>query len=48
VVSIIGLLDFPIGTGLGIYGLWVLTRPETSALFTEMPDPAVQPAAPHL
>ena len=33
IVSIIGLLDFPVGTGLGIYGLWVLMTREGTALF---------------
>ena len=26
IVSIIGLVDVPVGTALGIYGLWVTTR----------------------
>jgi len=45
VVSVIGLIDFPIGTGLGIYGLWVLTHRDTLPLFEDRPDlvhPAVQ------
>ena len=29
------LLSVPIGTALGIYGIWVLTRPETEALFAQ-------------
>ena len=33
IVSIIGLLDFPVGTGLGIYGLWVLMTREGTAVF---------------
>lgn len=33
VVSILGLLDFPIGTGLGIYALWVMTHRDTLPLF---------------
>jgi len=33
VVSVLYLLHFPIGTALGIYGLWALTKPETEALF---------------
>jgi hypothetical protein len=32
VISAIELLHFPLGTALGIYGLWVLTKPETEAL----------------
>ena len=27
ILSIIGLIDFPLGTVLGIYAIWVLTRP---------------------
>lgn len=34
VLSIINLLNFPIGTVLGIYGLWVLLSPETDPLFS--------------
>jgi hypothetical protein len=33
VISVLGLFEFPVGTGLGLYGLWVLTARETSALF---------------
>ncbi len=33
VVSVLYLLHLPIGTALGIYGLWALTKPETEALF---------------
>lgn len=34
VISIIELLNFPIGTVLGIYALWVLLSPETDPLFS--------------
>jgi hypothetical protein len=34
VISALDLLNVPIGTALGIYGIWALTRPETEALFT--------------
>jgi hypothetical protein len=37
VVSVLGLLDLPFGTALGIYGLWVLTHRDTPAVFGEMP-----------
>ncbi len=37
VVSVLGLIDFPIGTGLGIYGLWVMTHSDTQALFDRAP-----------
>lgn len=33
VVSVLYLLHLPIGTALGIYGIWALTKPETEALF---------------
>jgi hypothetical protein len=33
VVSALYLVHIPIGTALGIYGLWALTKPETEALF---------------
>ena len=33
VVSALGLLSIPIGTALGIYGLWVLLNEETVRLF---------------
>jgi hypothetical protein len=33
VLSAIRLIDFPFGTILGIYGLWVLFNKETEALF---------------
>jgi hypothetical protein len=33
VLSALNLINFPIGTALGIYGLWVLVSKETEALF---------------
>jgi hypothetical protein len=33
VISALHLLHVPIGTALGIYGLWILTKPEAEALF---------------
>lgn len=33
VISALELLSVPFGTALGIYGLWVLLKPETEALF---------------
>lgn len=33
IVSALYLLHIPIGTALGVYGLWALTKPETEALF---------------
>ena len=34
VIAIIELLNFPLGTVLGIYALWVLLSPETDSLFS--------------
>jgi hypothetical protein len=36
VISIIGLFDFPVGTGLGIYGLWVLFTREATEAFSSV------------
>jgi hypothetical protein len=33
IICILGLLAVPLGTALGIYGIYVLTRDETIALF---------------
>ena len=33
VISALDLIHIPLGTALGIYGLWALTKPETAALF---------------
>lgn len=44
VLAVISLLNFPIGTAIGIYGLWVLLTKETERLFT--PQPPVLPAQP--
>lgn len=35
VLSAINLLNVPIGTAVGIYGLWVLLKPETERLFAQ-------------
>jgi len=40
VLSAINLINVPIGTVLGIYGLWVLLNAETERLFQ---DPRLQP-----
>lgn len=34
IIAILELLNFPIGTALGIYALWVLLSPETDPLFS--------------
>lgn len=44
VLAVISLLNFPIGTAIGIYGLWVLLTKETERLFA--PQPPVLPAQP--
>jgi len=33
VMSVVSLLNFPIGTAVGIYGLWILLNKETKPLF---------------
>jgi hypothetical protein len=38
VVSVVGLLDIPVGTALGIYGLWVLTTRESATIFQAPAD----------
>ncbi|HEU5086979.1 MAG TPA: hypothetical protein VFT99_06020 [Roseiflexaceae bacterium] len=39
VVGILGLVNFPVGTAIGIYTLWVLTQPAANEYFA-MPAPA--------
>jgi hypothetical protein len=39
VVSALGLLSIPVGTAMGIYGLWVLLNEETARIFTARPQP---------
>jgi hypothetical protein len=34
ILSAIGLLNIPVGTGVGIYSFWVLTRDEAAELFS--------------
>jgi hypothetical protein len=47
VLSAMNLLSIPIGTALGVYGLWVLLNKETETLFTGiapiMPSTPLQP-----
>ena len=40
VLSALNLLNVPIGTALGIYGLWVLLNKDTEKLFLSPPVPA--------
>ena len=42
VLSVLDLLNVPVGTAVGIYGLWVLLNAETEALFTRRNQPAQQ------
>jgi hypothetical protein len=39
VLSVVNLLNVPIGTALGIYGLWVLLSKDTERLFTTRTSP---------
>jgi hypothetical protein len=34
VLSALGLMSIPVGTALGIYGLWVLLNEETARMFS--------------
>ena len=48
VLSALHLLSVPFGTALGIYGLWVLLRPETEMLFrAPLPPAPGVPTRPH-
>ena len=50
VLSVLGLVNFPFGTALGAYGLWVLlskaTRPVFGLAPTATGDPLTSPPAP--
>jgi hypothetical protein len=39
VVSVLNLIHVPIGTAVGIYGLWVLLNRDTERAFAETPPP---------
>jgi len=41
IISVIGLMDIPFGTALGVYGLWVLLSQEGTNLFEGL---AMRPA----
>jgi len=43
VLAVISLLNFPIGTAVGIYGLWVLLTKDTEKLFAPQPLAPAQP-----
>ena len=38
ILSVIGLMNFPVGTAVGIYSIWVLVQDETVALFKPAPE----------
>ena len=44
VLSAINLLNAPVGTIIGIYGLWVMLHPETERLFSAVSPPPMSPA----
>ena len=43
VLSAVSLINFPIGTAVGIYGLWVLLNKETERLFDTTHSSAITP-----
>jgi hypothetical protein len=48
IVAVLDLFNIPIGTAVGLYGLWVLTYPEAADYFTpatESPVPSPGPGA---
>jgi hypothetical protein len=38
VLSAISLIEFPFGTALGVYGLWIMFNKETEAMFAKQPQ----------
>jgi hypothetical protein len=47
VVSVLHLFHIPLGTALGLYGLWVLLNHETQTLFETGGQTLAQPATPY-
>ena len=43
ILSALELFSIPIGTSLGIYGFWVLLKPETEQLFNQPPPLSMTP-----
>jgi hypothetical protein len=37
ILSVIGLMNFPVGTAVGIYSIWALVQDETISLFRPAP-----------
>lgn len=46
ILSVFNLLNIPFGTIIGIYGLWVLLRPEAEPLFSGAPVREIPQASP--
>jgi hypothetical protein len=44
VLSAVSLINFPLGTAVGVYGLWVLLNKETERLFDVAPASPITPA----
>jgi hypothetical protein len=44
VLSAVSLINFPLGTAVGVYGLWVLLNKETERLFDIAQAPPISPA----
>jgi hypothetical protein len=45
VLSALNLLNFPLGTAIGVYGMWVMLNQETEAMFRGTPPPVMPPRA---
>jgi hypothetical protein len=45
ILSFIDLINFPIGTAIGIYAIWVLLHRDTVKLFIAQPESPAQPAS---
>jgi hypothetical protein len=45
VLSALNILNFPVGTAIGVYGLWVMLNQETEAIFRGAPPPVMPPRA---
>jgi hypothetical protein len=43
IMSALELFSIPLGTALGIYGFWVLLKPETEQLFNQPPQLPMTP-----
>ena len=47
VLSVVYLLEVPLGTALGVYGLWVLFNQQTAKLFSATPGSETATPPPH-